>query len=113
MKKKIILNLIIIFLIPVSLYARNWKPANTNEFNRYCVNNLTADPDIAARFTMKQILDVCDCVCVYYDSKYPDFKKFSILFNNPTEESMREAYNAMYDCTSFILGNPTQTWYVE
>lgn len=103
LKNKIYLFLILL-LVPTNLYSQNWNTENKQDFIYYCVNNVGSDPQIASRFTLQELTDTCECVMNYYQNTYT-FPNFIEMMNNPTDKSKAEAYNAMYQCTTFILVN--------
>jgi len=101
--KNKVLILFFIF-IPINLFALNWNADNQQEFVYYCIKNIGSDPQITSRFTLQELTDVCECVKNYYQNTYT-FPDFIEMMNNPTDKSKAEAFNAMYQCTSFILVN--------
>ena len=99
---------LIFFLYPTIILSTEWNTQRNNEFNTFCISNMLDSLDVTQNYTYKQVMETCDCVRVFYRSKYPDHYQFLTRLAFPNQDTKAEAYQAMYDCSVFILGGYKQ-----
>lgn len=107
-KSKVFVLFLIFFCVPFLAFATDWDEQKRNEFNTFCISNMLDSPDVTKNYSYKQVMETCECVRVFYTSKYPNHYKFLTRLAYPNQDTKQEAYAAMYDCSIFILNGYKQ-----
>jgi len=88
-------------------FMRGWNDEKRDGFTASCVEALSRDPSIVAKFPVEKIGEACSCVTAYYEATY-DYDTFRFMMDtenfNSTESYRQEMFHISYQCAQWVLG---------
>jgi len=88
-------------------FMRGWNDEKRDTFTDSCVDALSRDPGIVAKFPLDKIGEACKCVTAYYEATY-DYDTFTFMMDtenfNATESYKQEMFHISYQCAQWVLG---------
>ena len=88
-------------------FMRGWNDEKRDTFTDSCVDALSQDPGIVAKFPLDKIGEACKCVTAYYEATY-DYDTFRFMMDtenfNATESYKQEMFHISYQCAQWVLG---------